>query len=198
MHLFLVHAAIDFRDRLSPTLAACYRSRSFWPLGDLIEEVTPHVVAAAGRDRLTQDEMPFFLGVAHLRFSTKLWRHVAGELLLYTARETPAFQRAPETLGRFMDGNLVHRLHKGSRDAAFDGVLYRPGSAGLHDLDDVAELTAALKYIEPSAWSADALQDLPTDEGADELEFARQRFSDLRAMFESANAKSQVIVCEEL
>jgi hypothetical protein len=198
MRLFLIHEADFFRDRLGPALAECVRKRSFAPLRSLTNGVRANVEAGAIRDHLTPDEAPLFLRIAHERFSRPLWRHVAGELLLHTAVETPSFPLAPELLSSFMPTELVERLHRGSRDVSFDGVPYRPDAAGLHDVNDVAELARTLSSIDAGTWSADRLAETPPDDRADELDYARQRFRDLRAMFESARDAGLVLVCEEL
>jgi hypothetical protein len=198
MRLFLVHDADFFRGRLSPALAHCFRQRSFVPLANLTGDMREAVEAAALRDRLTAGEKPIFLRFAQFRFSRRLWRHIAGELLLHTAIDTPAFPLAPELLAIFLPAELVERLHRGSRELTFGRVPYRPEAAGIHDADDVAELAKTLTTIDAETWSADRLAETEPDERAEELEYARQRFADLRAMFESAKAGGRVIVCEEV
>lgn len=198
MQLFLVHDARFLQFELSPVLADCLNRRSFSPAIKLVESVRPRVEVAAARDRLTFEELPLFLNISRLKFDRRIWRHIASELLLYTAIETPSFPLAPELLGQFLPEELVARVHRGSREFSFDGVPYRPDAAGLHNVEDVAELATILRAIDPADWPADRLTETESDERDEELEFAKQRFADLRAMFESANARSQVIVCEEV
>jgi hypothetical protein len=198
MHLFMLHDGRFFHERLSPTLAASFRSRSFVPLAELVQDLEPTIEAFGRQYHLTTAERPLVLECADKAFDRRLWRHFAVELLLYAAAETPEFPTAPDLLGRFMPPELVERLHQGSRELTFAGVPYRPETAGLHDVSDVAELTAELAAIDPSAWNLDALSDLQEDERDEELAFARQCFEQLRTMMERAQEQGRVIVCERV
>lgn len=198
MRLFLIHDADFFHDRLGPALAAGSCRRSFVPLHALIAELHPVIESSARRDHLSADERPLLFQCHTLHFDRRLWRHLAGELLLYAAAETPSFPTAPELLTRFVPAELIERLHRGSRDVTFAGVPYRPDHARLHDVGDVAELANALAAIDPDAWRAEPLDSLPEEEREEELEYARQRLRDLRSMLESAKNHGRVIVCEEV
>jgi hypothetical protein len=196
MHLFFLHDVHFFDQRLSPALAASLRKRSFVPLSELARELEPVIEAFGQQYHLTTAERPLVLECANTQFDRRLWRHFAGELLLYAAAETPEFPTAPELLGQFLPLELVERLHRGSRDVTFDGVPYRPDRAGLHGVCDVAELAATLAAIDSSAWTVDALSHLANDERDEELAFARQCLERIRAMMAGALANGRVIVCE--
>ena len=116
MHLLLVHDAHFFRQRLSRALAASWGTRSFAPLQSLTDELAPRFVAIADEFRLTAGEQPLLLRCRDMRFSRSSWRHLAGELLLYVAVDTPAFTTSPDLLEPFLPGEIVARL--GSRRRA--------------------------------------------------------------------------------
>jgi hypothetical protein len=196
MRHFLVHDADFFCQRLCPALGQSYRSRTFRPIGRLIEEIESQISAFADRYRLTEDERPMVLAYRKHAFSRSLWRHYAGELLLHTAADAPSFALAPDLLEQFLEPSLVSQIHRGSRDVDFDGVVYRPEMAGLHGQSDVATLETQLAALDPSAWPVEAV--VRSDDPAEELAFARQCFVDLRAMIKSAHLRGQVIVCEEI
>src|SRR5205085_1500355 len=126
-------------------------------------------------------------------------RHLAGEVLLYAAADAPAFQTAAETLATLVapdQREAIRQVHAGSRDLEFDGVPYRPGSAGLNDTADVARLASELVGIDSAGWTA---ADLTTeDDPAEELAFALACFAALREMYEQASARGQVVVCEDI
>jgi len=198
MRLFQIHDADFFFGRLGPGLARSARDRSFGPLAELVNELAVPISEVASRFHLTAAEAPLILTCATARFDRRLWRHYAGELLLYAAAETPAIRTAPESLARFMTVEFVERIHRGTRDVIFDVAPYRPGQAGLHDRSDLAELAARLAMTNDAAWTPDALPLDSDDDPVEELTFTRQCFADLRAMIESAQLQGQVIVCEEI
>jgi hypothetical protein len=131
-------------------------------------------------------------------FTRRLWRHVAGEVLLYAAADAPPIQTDPEALATLAAADqreTVRQAHLGSRELSFDGVPYRPGHAGWHDTNNVARLADELGRIDPGGWSGTALAG---DEPAEELAFARECFTALRTMYESARQRGQVIICEDI
>jgi hypothetical protein len=196
MRHFVIHDSSFFFQRFGPALGQSYRSRTFSPIGRLIEQVESQMSAFADRYRLTDDEWPMVLACREHAFSRSLWRHYAGELLLHAAADAPSFPLAPDLLEKFLPPSLVARIHRGSRDVVFDGIVYRPGMAGLHDQSDVVRLATELAAIDPGAWTVEAIES--SDDPAEELAFARQGFADLRAMIESAHLQDRVIVCEEI
>lgn len=197
MMLFLLHDAERLECRLGPSLGNCAHRRSFAPLHQLLEDFKSDIHETARRFHLGPGERPNCLN-RELRFDRRTWRQVAGELLLLLATESPSFPVTPELLARFIDPALVARLHRGSRDLWFGGMPYRPDRSAWHARPDLVELAGKLAGIDLAGWSTEVLIDVPIDERPDELEFARQRFRDLKAMIESARDRGQVIVCEEV
>jgi hypothetical protein len=199
MLYFLLHDAATFNDRLVPSLSASWRRRTFQPLVELAADLRPTLADFAEQFRLTADERPMLAQLtADQPFNRRLWRHVAGEVLLYAAADAPPIQTDLEPLAALVGSDhreTVRQAHLGSRDLDFDGVPYRPGHAGFHDTADVARLVEALHKIDPGGWSGTALAG---DEPAEELAFARECFVALRAMYEQAHELSQVMICEDV
>jgi hypothetical protein len=213
---FLLHNAETFHSRLAPTLAESWRQRSFAPIVTLAADLAAVFNTFAERYHLTADEAPLLRQLtAEQPFDRRLWRHLAGELLLYAAADAPAFQTASDTLtsllapesaaaGKTARTNLapIQQVHFGSRDLDFGGVVYRPHQAGLNDVNDVARLAAYLAAVDAARWTAADLRSLPgltdDEEWDEELAFARDSFADLRAMYEQARERGQVVVCEEV
>jgi hypothetical protein len=172
--------------------------------------------AFAERFHLTADEAPLLRQVtAEQPFDRRLWRHLAGEFLLYATTGAPALQTAPDTLTYLLAPNHIgagetgrahfapiQQAHFGGRDLDFGGVVYRPHQAGLNDVSDVARLAAYLDTVEPARWTAADLRSLPgltdDEERDEELAFARDCFAALRATYERACECGQVVVCEEV
>ena len=131
-------------------------------------------------------------------FDRRLWRHVAGEILLYAGADAPAIQTAAETLTLLVTHDqreIIQQAHAGSRDLDFDGVPYRPGHAGLNDVADVARLADELAGIDSAVWSETNLDE---DDAAEELEFARDCLAALCDLYQQARQRNQVVVCEEI
>jgi hypothetical protein len=213
MLYFLLHDAETFHRRIAPALAASWQRRDFGPVAALAAELASALAAFAARFHLTTDEAPLLRGVTTGQpFDRRLWRHLAGEVLLYAAADAPALQTAPETLAALLapgqpgrDEWPLDRLapilqaHYGSRDVDFGGVVYRPGHAGLNDTADVERLAADLAAVDPECWTADDLRGLTDDEErAEELAFARECFAALQDVYRQARELGQVIVCEEI
>jgi hypothetical protein len=196
MRLFHIHDSRFFFERLGPALGQSFRSRSFDPIVPLIAQIDSRLAAFAARYRLTDDERPLVLGCRERSFSRSLWRHYAGELMLYAAAESPVIRTEPELLSQFLPAGLVERIHRGSEDVQLGGIAYRPGMAGLHAESALAALTIELATIDPCVWTADA--SAGADDSAEELAFGRQCFGELRSMIESAHALGRIIVCEEI
>jgi hypothetical protein len=202
MLYFLLHDADAFHGRIALALAASWRRRTFAPVAALAADLAPAIAAFADRFRLTADERPLLVTVTGgTPFDRRLWRHLAGEVLLYAAADAPAIQTAAETLEALATPgqcDAIRQAHGGSRAVAFGGVPYRPGHAGLNDVADVRRLTDELTTVNPDDWSAAALVDVADDDRADELAFATECFAALRAVYEQARARNQVVVCEEI
>jgi hypothetical protein len=199
MLYFLLHDAATFNKRLVPSLSVSWRRRTFRPLVELAADLRPTLADFAERFRLTADERPMLARLtADQPFNRRLWRQVAGEVLLYAAADAPPIQTDPEALATLVAADqreTVRQAHQGSRELDFDGVPYRPGLAGCHDTTNVARLADELGRIDPGAWSGTALAD---DEPAEELAFARECFTSLRTMYEQARQRDQVMICEDI
>jgi hypothetical protein len=201
MLYFLLHDAEQFHGRIAPALGASARSRSFAPVVRLRRGLGRIIGDFADRFRLLADEQPLLLKLsAKQPFDRRLWRHIAGELLLYGSADAPPFQTAEETLTALVeDGqcDLMRRAHNGSRDVDFDGALYRPGRAGINDLAEVARIADGLSVIDPANWGAVALPAELVDDPAEELAFAAECLARLRDVYEQARRTGQVVICED-
>jgi hypothetical protein len=199
---FLQHDAEVFHGRIAPALAASWRRRTFGPIVGLAAELAPTIDAFAERHHLTADERPLLASLtADCPFDRRLWRHLAGEVLLYAAADAPAIQNAADALVTLVSTKpreTIRQAHAGSRDLEFDGVPYRPGRAGLNDTAAVGRLATELGVIDPAAWSAESLTSLETDDRLDELAFARECFAGIRDLYERARRANQVVVCEDI
>jgi hypothetical protein len=206
MLYFLLHDAGGFHGRIAPALAASWRQRSFGPLAALAAELAPALGAFAERYRLTAKEQPLLRHIsANQPFDRRLWRHLAGEVLLYAAADAPTLQTAPATLACLLAPEPfapIQQAHYGSRDLDFGGAVYRPDQAGLNDVADVARLADDLAAVDTSRWTTADLRPLPElsddEERAEELAFARDCLAALRALYEGARERGQVVVCEEI
>jgi hypothetical protein len=207
---FMLHDAARFHQELCPLLAEAWRRRSFEACRRLCRDLAPRVLAEQSP---LNPEQPLLCHVAQgLAFDRDYWRLLAGELLLFTAVELPAAPAAPETL-RFLLApqrqaeepvprerfTPIEQAHLGSRDLTFGGARYRPEQAGYNDVDDVRRLASYLAAQNPEQWRvADlaALDEVPEDERADELEFARHCFAVLAELYARAAQHGHVVVCE--
>src|SRR4051812_32843763 len=95
-HLLLDAAA--FHDRIRPALSAAWLQRSFASCRALCESLLPAARSFAERYHLGSDE-PLLAQVGRgLPFDRAFWRHLAGEILWYSATEIPEFETAPDSL----------------------------------------------------------------------------------------------------
>jgi hypothetical protein len=202
MLYFLLHDGETFHRRIAPAFAASWRRRTFGPVAGLAADFSAVLADFADRFRLTADERPLLSSVtAATPFDRRLWRHLAGEVLLYAAADAPAIQTAQATLEALATPaqmDAIRQAHAGNRDLDFDGVPYRPSHAGLNDTDDVARLADQLAVIDPARWTESALTELADDERAEELAFARECFAALLELYEHARGRRQVVVCEDI
>lgn len=199
MLLFLVHDAAFFHDRLTPALAASWQRRSFTPLAALAAELAPQFDAFAERFRLTAEEQPLVRRAAALPFDRRMWRHLAGELLLYAAADAPDIPDARAALTDILGPDeVVRAAYHGRRELTFGGVPYRPGSAGLNDATDVADLATALAAADVDAWTTIGMCVEPGDDEAEVLTDARDAWAKLGAAYESARQAGCVVVCEDV
>lgn len=198
MLYFLLHDFDRFRS-WSTALATSWRRRTFTPVISLAADFEPIFAAFTERFHLTPDERPLLIQMTvGQSFDRRLWRHVAGELLLYAAADAPAIQTAAESLTLLVSPDqreTIRKAHAGCRDLAFDGVPYRPGLAGLTDAAAVVRLTDELARIDPAEWDSTNLSE---DDPTEELAFARACFDDLRTVYEQARRRGQIVVCEDI
>jgi hypothetical protein len=192
---FFVHDAARF-DVLRPALTASWRQRSFEPCRSLCAALEPEARAFAQRYHTGNDESLIAQVVRGLSFDRDVWRFLVGEALLYAAVEVPEFQAAPETLSVLLVSAEIRQAHFGTHDLTFGG-FYRPDNAGWNDAADVLRLADYLGAIDSQRWT---VADLASsgDEAGDELDFAREAFAALCAMYRAAAVRGQVVVCEQL
>jgi hypothetical protein len=212
---FFVHDADFFCHQLAPALAAAWRQRSFAPCRSLCEALRPVAAAFAERYHTGADQPLLARAGLGLPFDRDVWRLLAGEFLLYGAQDIPDIQTAPDTLTCLLapqvyqqgesarpHSALIQQAHHGSRDLVFGGGYYRPEHAGWNDRDDLARLADYLGQIDPAQWTVADLATLRGIEGAedraDELEFAREWFPELAALYKQARDRHQVLVCENI
>ena len=95
----------------------------------------------------------------------------------------------------------IRQAHEGSRDLTFGAAVYRPEYAGYNNAADVARLADYLGGIDPQRWT---VADLGVREGenaddlADELDFAREWFPVLAALYSRCRALGRVLVHESI
>src|SRR5882757_8883045 len=120
MLYFLLHDADVFDRHITPALAASWRRRNFGPVVALAAELGPKLTDFADRFHLTADERPLLAQLSADRpFDRRLWRHLAGEVLLYAAADAPTIQTAADTLAELVVPErraAVRQAHVGSRD----------------------------------------------------------------------------------
>jgi hypothetical protein len=211
-HYFLLLDSNWFHDRFRPALAASWRQKSFQPCQALCDELT-EAARAFSATYYVSTEGSLAAVAAGLPFDRHFWRCLVGEALLYSASEIPEIQMALESVTRllapgrapWLDGPReqlapIHQVHFGSRDLQFGSAIYRPEQVGMNDTEDVRRLSDYLRSLNPSAWttadlgSADEFADV---EGRDaELEYVRESFPALCQLYERANDRHQIIVCE--
>jgi hypothetical protein len=209
---FILIDELTFTERLVPPLAAALRQRSFGPCRALCESLLPNVEACR-ENFVAGPEKPLLVQVTRgLRFDRAIWRALVGEVLLFAAAEVPELETAPETLccllapGHYREKETdrdryapIQQAHFGTSDLTFGPAVYRPDHVGLNDLADTQRLADYLAGIDPDRWSiADlaGLPDMDDEERAEELEYVREWFPALAAMYHRASEQRQVIVCE--
>jgi hypothetical protein len=213
---FLRLDAEFFRRELAPALAAAWRRGSFGPCAGLCARLLPAAHAFAERYH-TCPNGGLLDAVARLGagtpFARDLWRLLVGEVLLYGAAEIPEPQTAPATLacllapGEFRRWPVpraefapIQQAHHGSHDLVLGG-FYRPDHAGWNDVADVARLSEYLAGVDPGRWAETdlaTLADVTEEDRAEELAFAGECLAALRALYEGAGERGEIVVCETL
>lgn len=129
----------------------------------------------------------------------------------FGARAIPEVQTAEETLVCLLAPAAlanqpraaqapIQQAHHGSRDLLL-GTCYRPEHCGWNDAADTRRLADYLASIAAATWRPDdlaALTDLPAEDRADELDFARACVAALADLYQQAAQAGQVVVCETL
>jgi hypothetical protein len=212
---FLLLDADHFENQVRPALTASRRQRSFEPCRALCAALLPAARAYAERYHTGSDEPLLSLVVEELPFDRDYWRHLVGEVLLFSAVEIPEFQVCEDTLccllapAHYRVGVTdrehlapIQQAHRGTRDLTFGAAVYRPEHAGYNNRDDVARLAEYLAGVRPESWTVADLADLrdaeTEEDRADELEFAREWFPALSDLFQRARGQGQVIVYEDI
>jgi hypothetical protein len=210
---FMLHDADFFHRQVCPALAESWRKRSFTPCRPLCAALLPAAAAFAERYHTGALEPLLARAGLGLPFERNIWRFLAGEILLYGAKSIPDIQTAPDTLACLLARETylldedardrlspIQQVHHGARDLVFGGGYYRPENAGWNDVDDISRLADYLEAIDPGQWSAADLAPLrgiaDEEERVDELEFAREWFPELAALYKQAGQRGQVLVCE--
>lgn len=201
-----------FADCIQPALCLSWQQRSFAPCRQLCREL----LAGIKNFFPAGDQNPLFCQVADgLAFDRRLWHHLVGELLMYSATEVPPLEtpaealccllapkRSPDSVSTRQHFAPIEQVLYGSRDLVFGGAFYRPDFAGWNNAGDVSRLSEYLAAQDPNEWQAtplESMRDLVNDsERAAELNYARQWFEPLRDLYRMASDANHVIVCEVL
>ncbi len=194
---FLLLDGDYFEGSLHPALTASWRSRSFAPCRELCQSLLPRVADFDSRYHIGEGEPLVRQVVTGLPFERDFWRALVGELLFYAA-DVPEISTCPDTLRCLIDPDLCDRGHFGSRPLSFGLAVYRPGSCGWNDRDDVRALADYLASVDPPSWRAESLTFLPPEEREEELAVARDWFPLLRDLYRGAASTGQVVVSEIL
>ncbi|MCS6852589.1 MAG: hypothetical protein NZ700_15645 [Gemmataceae bacterium] len=210
---FMIWDAATFEGLVRPTLAECWRRRSFAAAVELCNRLRPAMMTFGEHYRVAVETSILAQVVAGLRFDHARWRALVGEILFFGARDIPEILTSPETLRCLLaptappDGPRnefapIQQAHFGSRDLVFGGAIYRPEHAGWNDPTDVRRLADYLASVDPQSWSPDDLLSLPClagpEERADELALVRDWFPALADLYLQAARRGDVIVAEEL
>jgi hypothetical protein len=211
---FYVHDGEPFHQQLAPALIAAWRRRSFEPCRALCASLVPRIKDFVLPFQPAPGESLVSLVAQGLPFARDYFGHLVGELLLYAAAEMPEILTAPDTLCCILAPEQyreqsdcrdqfapIQQAHYGSRDVVFGGY-YRPEAAAYNDVNDVIYLARYLAAIRPETWTLHQLvnwqEHADRDEVEEELEFARERFADLSALYARLAIKGQVLVSETL
>lgn len=204
MNCIFVHDSDQFRGLIAPQLAKSWRLRTLAPIVQLVAELGPRIRRISEQHCLTADEQPLLFSLAHhQQFDRQLWRHLAGEFLLYAAVESPVVQDAEETLATFVGNSagLIRQAYHGSHDLEFDGIPYRSGNAAWNDPNDVTRLASFLEQCDASQWQAGDLflaGHGEIEDADEELAFARHCLDLLRNLYIDASRHRRVIILEAL
>jgi hypothetical protein len=202
----------ELTGHIRPALAAAWRSRSFAPCRDLCAARLPRANEFAARYHLGADPPLLAKVVEGLPFDRAFWQHLVGELLWFCARAIPEVQTAEDSLVCLLAPGAppfpgtprqllapMQQAHRGSRDLVL-GACYRPDYCGWSDAAETLRLADYLAAVPAASWRPDdlaALPDLPAEDLADELEYARACLASLADIYLLAAQAGLVVVCEE-
>jgi hypothetical protein len=208
---FMLHDAERFHELIRPVLAASWRQRGFAPCEALRSALTAEMIRFLSANRIREEESILLRVGSELPFGREMWRYLVGEVLLVAAAELPEIHVPEETLCRLAQpadrepamrdrSQPMEQVLHGARDLNFGGGWYRPDAAGWNDTDDVIRLTAYLAALNPQMWTPAKLPsgDENDEDRQEEVEFARESLVSLRAMYERARTRGQILVCELL
>jgi hypothetical protein len=226
MDYFLVLPTDLFEQQIRPALARSRQQRSFAPCRDLCRVLLPAARAYRERYHAGSAEPLLEQAAQALPFDRDLWKHLAGEVLLFAAVEIPEFQLpadawccllAPDQyrahqagldpadsqafLGRRERFAPIQQALWGTHDLTFGAFVYRPDQAGLNLRADVERLARSLEGIDPAHWQeADlaGLRGCDPEDRAEELAYAQEWFPELRALFQRVRDGGQVLVHERI
>lgn len=215
MLYFYLLDQVEFLEIIRPALSTSWQRRSFLPCREICQKLISRVTAFVPGHHLAGDE-PLLLQVVHeINFDRRLWHHLVGEVLMYSAVEVPRIETAADTLCCLLAPDRIReefttrdrfapiqQAHFGTRDLVFGDGYYRPDFAGWNDPDDVARLRDYFAAQDPSQWNIATLEPLPhlasDAERTEELEYAREWFAPLGDLYRKACSARQIIVCEVL
>jgi hypothetical protein len=212
---FFVLDATQFEGQIRPALAEAWRERRFDRARGLCSGLLPAAREFAERYHIGDSESLLArIAAGIVPFERTLWRALVSEILLFSALEIPEFQVNADTLTcllapqNYIDRSSertryapIEQSLKGSRDLTFGAAVYRPEHAGSNAADDVARLAAYLGAVRPENWSVAnlaSLRDVPIEDQADELAFAREWLPALTGLYSRAAGRGAVIVHESI
>jgi hypothetical protein len=212
---FFVLDAARFERQLRPALADAWRARSFGPMRELCSSLQSAVRDFTERYHIGGGEaLVGRIASERVAFDRMLWRTLVSELLLYSAVEIPEFQVNADTLTCLLAPDRcaapdlersqyapIQQALLGSRDLVFGAAIYRPEHAGFNDAGDVVRLAGFLGSVRTVDWTSTdlaPLPDLPVEDRDDELEFAREWFPELAALYSRAADAGRAIVHESI
>jgi hypothetical protein len=204
-----------FEESIRPALSASWKAQSFAPCRALCADLMSAAHEFQQQFHVSEQELLVPQIAMGLHFDRHFWRLLVGEILLVAAAEVPELQTAPDTLCCLLAPNQqteadsdrrrrapIRQVHFGSRDVAFGAAIYRPEHVGWNGAADVARLASYLAEIDTGAWQPEHLLPLTElSEAADreeELTYVREWFPALVEMYQRAEQRGEIIVCEVL
>jgi hypothetical protein len=195
---FLVHDSDFLFGVAVPALTQCWKMRTYRPGRELFELLAKRMPNFVERHRLGSVPTLFHPAAEGLPWDRVIWRHLVGEVLLYSAESMPDIQIDEELL-LAIHGPKIYPALYGSHDILFGG-FYRPGCAGYNNANEVEQFAEYLKLLPSSPWILPQdfrLEDLEEDRQNDFLS-AKMAFPSLDEMYQDAASRGWTIVCEAM